>query len=64
LFWPCRGELHGIGAADAARWARHFAEASFGDALFAAALAALLRPGMPEAAQACLPCCQLWLIFI
>ena len=51
LIWLCRGKLRGIGAADAARWARRFAEASFGDALFAAALALLLRPGMPEAAQ-------------
>ena len=43
--------MEGITAADAACWADHFAAASFGDALFASALALLLRPCMPPAVQ-------------
>jgi len=44
----------GPGEADAARWAARFAADSFGDALLAAGLAAVLRPGVAPAAQAAL----------
>lgn len=44
----------GPGEADAARWAARFAVDSFGDALLAAGLAAVLRPGVAPAAQAAL----------
>ncbi|CAL8465149.1 g4684 [Coccomyxa elongata] len=40
-----------ITEADAARWAAHFATVSYGDALFASALALLLRPNMPDRVQ-------------
>lgn len=46
-----RGELRGINAADAAGWARRFAEDSYGNALLACVLALLLRPTMPEGVQ-------------
>ncbi|BDA50749.1 probable RNA polymerase II-associated protein 1 at N-terminal half [Coccomyxa sp. Obi] len=41
-----------ITEADAARWAAHFAAVSYGDALFASALALLLHPNMPGPVQA------------
>ena len=44
-----------ITEADAARWALQFATVSYGDALFASAIALLLRPNMPAAVQVCLP---------
>lgn len=40
-----------ITEADAARWALQFATVSYGDALFASAVALLLRPNMTEAVQ-------------
>ena len=49
----CRGGLGCITEADVLRWAAHFAAGSFGDALFASALALLLRPDMPPAVQVC-----------
>ncbi len=44
-----------IAEADAARWALQFATVSYGDALFASAIALLLRPNMPKAVQVCRP---------
>ena len=43
-----------ITEADAARWALQFATVSYGDALFASAIALLLRGNMPKAVQVCL----------
>jgi len=41
-----------VDAGDARRWAEHFAAASYGDSLLAAALSLLLRPEAPPAVQA------------
>ncbi|KAK9820868.1 hypothetical protein WJX81_007777 [Elliptochloris bilobata] len=48
------GAVGGPSTADAARWAAHFAADSFGDALLAAALAALLRSAVAPDVQAAL----------
>lgn len=47
----CCSLVGSITGADAARWAAHFATVSYGDALFASALALLLRPNMPAPVQ-------------
>ena len=48
---PAPGAVEGPSEADAARWARRFAADSFGDALLAAAMAALLRNVVAAAVQ-------------
>ena len=48
---PAPAAAEGPSEADAARWARRFAADSFGDALLATVLAALLRTAVPPAVQ-------------
>lgn len=48
---PAPAAAEGPSEADAARWARRFAADSFGDALLATALAALLCNAVPPAVQ-------------